>query len=91
MIDDLQTGNNTIHEINEYKYVDTTYENYYGYDYILDTANAKAARKELKTLEKHDKQNERKILSFLKHCSDTYASRCKKVLNNDNVYTGLVQ
>ena len=44
-LDDLNTGNNTVHEIHEYKYVDTAYEMKYGYDLIVDSVNA---REELK-------------------------------------------
>ena len=33
MIADLHAGNNTIHDIHEYHYTDTTYESQYGYDW----------------------------------------------------------
>jgi len=41
MIEERNAGQNTVHDIYEYNYLDTTYEMNYGHDLILDTPEAK--------------------------------------------------
>ena len=44
VLKDMVPSNNTILNIVQYMYVDTTYEMKYGYDLILDSENAKKER-----------------------------------------------
>jgi hypothetical protein len=81
VLDDLYTGNNTVHDIYEYKYLDNTYEMKFGHDIILDSLEAKESRKILKNVENHEKVKEREITNFVKHCADKYDQECKNILN----------
>jgi hypothetical protein len=82
MIDDLYTGNNTIHDIYEYKYLDNTYEMKFGYDLILDNDEAKASKSMLKTVENQEKLKEREVYNFVQRASEAYENECKKILNS---------
>jgi len=51
MIDDMTSGNNSVHDLHAYKYLDTVYEMRYGYDLVLDSVIAKRERKHRQELE----------------------------------------
>ena len=80
VIDDLYTGNNTIHDIYEYKYIDHTYDMKFGLDLILDSNEARESRRLLKAVENQEKVKEREIYNFVQHCAESYDKECKKIL-----------
>lgn len=83
VIDDLYTGNNTIHDIYEYKYIDHTYDMKFGLDLILDSHEARESRRLLKAVENQEKVKEREIYNFVQHCAESYDKECKKILNSN--------
>lgn len=86
MIEERQSGHNTVHEIYEYNYLDTTYEMNYGHDLILDSMEARTQQKKLAGLETRDKVLDRTLMENLASCNKNYLSNCKKTLS-DKLYT----
>jgi hypothetical protein len=62
MLEELVSGNNSVLEIYEHKYLDTMYEMKYGYDLILDSVSAKYERKRRQDTENYNKKKEQEML-----------------------------
>jgi hypothetical protein len=83
VIDDLSVGKNTVLDIHEYKYLDMSYEMKYGYDYILDTPQAKEHRKDLKRQELQDQETDAAVRKFADMAASRYQSEVGKILGVD--------
>ena len=83
VLKDMVPSRDSILNIVQYMYVDTTYEMKYGYDLILDSENAKKERERGQKAEKAHKKEYQDINDFLGKAAKEYKKGCSGILSGN--------